>query len=81
MVLVIRFSPGRPKFTNRKIKGVKIYICNVIKNTKQNEIVFSSETLIISSKKKTDNSTKIISKLQIASLNVFLKLPRFAGID
>ena len=40
MVLVTRFSPERPKFTDRKIKGVRVYIRNIIKNTKQNKIAF-----------------------------------------
>ena len=29
MVVVTRFSLGRPKFTNWKIKGVRIFICNI----------------------------------------------------
>ena len=33
MVLVTRFSPGRRKVTDRKVKGVRIYICNIIKKT------------------------------------------------
>ena len=39
MVLVTSFSLERPKFTDRKIKGVRIYKCNITKNKKQNKIV------------------------------------------
>ena len=42
MVLATRYSPGRPKITDKRIKGVRVYKCNIIKNTKQNEITFSS---------------------------------------
>ena len=42
MVLVPTFSPGRPKFTDRKIKEVRIYICNIIENAKQNKVTLSS---------------------------------------
>ena len=42
MVVVTMFSPGRPKFTDRKIKGVRIHICNITRNTKQNQNPFSS---------------------------------------
>ena len=31
MVLVTTFSPGRPKFTDKRIKGVRVCKCSIIK--------------------------------------------------
>ena len=42
MRLVARFSPRRPGFTDKRIKGVRVYKFNITKNTKQNEISFPS---------------------------------------
>ena len=34
MLLVTRFPLETQKFIDQRIKGVKVYICNIIKNTK-----------------------------------------------
>ena len=63
-MLVTIFSPRRPKFIDKRIKGVIVYICNIIKNTKQNEITFENKMKILfwlfPAKAKTDSRTKIV---------------------
>ena len=59
MVLVTRYFPGRPRFIDKIIKGVRVYICNIIKNTKQNEMTFYRKLGLYPTRAKIDNHTKI----------------------
>ena len=57
MVLVTSFSAVRPKFTNRKIKGDRIYICNINKI----KLLYVRKFGLYPAETKQDNYTKIES--------------------